>query len=54
MKNLKNILAILVLSVALYSCDADVSMDDPQAATENISADTGDQGQTTDVRGDDD
>ncbi len=54
MKNLKNILAILVLSVALYSCDADVSMDDPQAATENISADTGDQMNEVEERGDDD
>jgi len=47
MKNLKNtfaILAVFVLTTGLYSCDADVSIDDPQTETiENISADTGDQ-----------
>ncbi len=48
MKNLKNtfaLLAVLVLTVGLYSCDSDVTLDDPQTQTiENISADTGDQG----------
>ena len=47
MKNLKNtfaLLAVLVLTVGLYSCDSDVTLDDPQNQTiENISADTGDQ-----------
>jgi len=48
MKNLKNtfaLLAVFVLTVGLYSCDSDVTLDDPQTQTiENISADTGDQG----------
>ncbi len=54
MKNLKNtfaLLAVLVLTVGLYSCDSDVTLDDPQNQTiENISADTGDQGDSTTQR----
>ena len=48
MKNLKNtfaLLAVFVLTVGIYSCDSDVTLDDPQTQTiEDISADTGDQG----------
>lgn len=54
MKNLKNIfalLAVFVLTVGLYSCDSDVTLDDPQNQTiENISADTGDQADGTTQR----
>lgn len=54
MKNLKNtfaLFAILVLTVGLYSCDSDVSIDDPQTQTiEDISADTGDQGNESSER----
>ena len=54
MKNVKNIfalLAVFVLTVGLYSCDSDVSIDDPQTETiENISADTGDQGNDSQER----
>ena len=54
MKNLKNtfaLLAVFVLTVGLYSCDSDVSIDDPQTETiENISADTGDQGNDSSQR----
>jgi len=48
MKTLKNaitILAITLFTAGLYSCDADVTIDDPNADTiENVSADTGEQG----------
>lgn len=54
MKNLKNtfaLLAVFVLTVGLYSCDSDVTLDDPQTQTiENISADTGDQGNDSSER----
>lgn len=54
MKNVKNIfalLAVFVFTVGLYSCDSDVSIDDPKTETiENISADTGDQGNDTSQR----
>jgi len=54
MKNLKNtfaFLAVFVLTVGFYSCDSDVTLDDPQTQTiENISADTGDQGDGTTQR----
>ncbi|MDY7394350.1 hypothetical protein UMM65_03795 [Aureibaculum sp. 2210JD6-5] len=50
MKNLKNIFALLLLSVAFYSCDADATLDEVQQAEQTefdvkVSADTGDQGQ---------
>tara|TARA_R110002073_G_scaffold72537_1_gene177693 strand:- start:727632 stop:727817 length:186 start_codon:yes stop_codon:yes gene_type:complete len=42
MKNLKNILVLVVITVALYSCNSDVTIDDPKTETiENISPDTG-------------
>lgn len=54
MKTLKNaitILAITLFTAGLYSCDADVTIDDPNADTiENVSADTGDQGDDPDRR----
>jgi len=51
MKNLRNIFALLVLTVALYSCDSEVTIDDPKSETiENISADTGDQSNPIDER----
>ena len=55
MQNLKNILALLVLSLALYSCDAEVTMDNPQAeAIETLAEDgPGDQDNDVDDRDDD-
>ena len=54
MKNVKKIfalLAVFVFTVGIYSCDSDVSIDDPKTETiENISADTGDQGNETSQR----
>ena len=54
MKNLKNtfaLLAVFVLTFGMYSCDSDVSIDDPQTETiENISADTGNQSNETTER----
>ena len=48
MKTLKNVITILAITLftaGLYSCDADVTIDDPNADTiENVSADTGEQG----------
>ncbi len=55
MKNLRNIFALLILSVAFYSCDADATLDEVEQAeqtefTVKLSADTGDQQQTEDER----
>ena len=54
MKKLKNtfaLLAVFVLTVGLYSCESDVSIADPETQTiEDISADTGDQGDETTQR----
>lgn len=33
MKKLRNILALLVLTVAFYSCDSNVTIDDPETET---------------------
>lgn len=53
MKNFKNILALVVLSIAFYSCDAEVTMDNPQAET--IAEDgPGDQGNDIDERDEED
>ncbi|MCF6348874.1 MAG: hypothetical protein L3J20_11335 [Flavobacteriaceae bacterium] len=47
MKNFKNIFVlfiILIASVSMYSCDADVTIDDPQSEkNEDISKGTGNQ-----------
>ncbi|MET2985504.1 hypothetical protein [Aureibaculum conchae] len=58
MKNLKNIFALLLLSVAFYSCDADATLDEAAQAEQTefdvkTSADTGDQGNEVDERDDD-
>ncbi len=51
MKNLRNIFALLVLTVAVYSCDAAVTIDDPKAETsEEVSTKTGDEGNNDDDR----
>jgi len=48
MKNLKNIFALFILLVAsasMYSCDSDLTIDDPKSEKiEDISKDTGNQG----------
>ncbi len=51
MKNLKKLFVLLVVTVALYSCDADITIDDPKAETiEDVSAKTGNQGNDDDDR----
>jgi len=51
MKNLKKLFVLLVLTMALYSCDATVTIDDPKTETiEDISAKTGSQGNDDDDR----
>ena len=51
MKNLKKLFVLLVLTVAFYSCDATVTIDDPKTETiEDISAKTGDEGNNDDER----
>lgn len=51
MKNLKKIFVLLVLTLAFYSCESEVSITDPKAdAIEDISADTGNQGNEVDER----
>lgn len=55
MKTLRNILALLILSVAFYSCDADAALDGVDQAEQTefdvtLSADTGDQGTVEDER----
>ncbi len=51
MKNLKNIFVLLILTVAIYSCDSTVTIDDPKSETiEDISAKTGDEGNEVDDR----
>ena len=52
MKNLRNIFALLILTVALYSCDSTVSIDNPETETiEEINTKTGDQANEGDERG---
>ena len=47
MKTLRNIFALFVLTTAMYSCDSEVTLDDPQSekieSIETISAETGNQ-----------
>jgi len=44
MKTLRNIFILLVLTVALYSCDSTVTVDDPKTETiEDISTKTGNE-----------
>ncbi|QCX37941.1 hypothetical protein FF125_05650 [Aureibaculum algae] len=55
MKTFKNLFAILILSVAFYSCDADATLDDVEQAeltefNHDLSVDTGDQGNEHDER----
>jgi len=56
MKNYKNILAILVLSIALYSVNASATTNNSEtAAFETLAEDgPGDQGNEVEERGDDD
>ena len=66
MKTFKNLLAILILSVAFYSCDADATLDDVEQAeltefnhdlsvdTDDEALDTGDQGNEQDEREEED
>ncbi|WP_117885136.1 hypothetical protein [Aureibaculum luteum] len=66
MKTFKNILAILIVSVAFYSCDSDATLDDLEQAeltefnhtlsvdTDNEDLDTGDQGNEHDEREEED
>jgi len=54
MKNLKNIFALLVLTVAFYSCDSTVTIDDPKSETiEEVNTKTGAQQNETEDRGGD-
>ncbi len=54
MKNLRNICAVLILSLAFYSCDSDVTIDDPKNETiEDVDMKTGDEGNEPDDRGGD-
>lgn len=51
MKNLRNIFALFILATALFSCDADVSIDDPKGDNlETISADNDGNGNSTEER----
>ncbi|WP_162497536.1 hypothetical protein [Aureibaculum marinum] len=52
MKHFKTIFALLILSVAFYSCDADATLDEANQAEfdSNISMDTGDQGNKVEQR----
>ena len=66
MKTLKNIFAILIVSVAFYSCDADATLDEVEQAeltefnhslsvdTDAEALDTGDQGNEPDEREEED
>jgi len=59
MKNLRNIFALLILSVAIYSCDADAALDGVEQAEQTefdvtLSADTGNEGNETEERPDED
>ncbi|WP_117885132.1 hypothetical protein [Aureibaculum luteum] len=66
MKTFKNILAILIVSVAFYSCDADATLDDVEQAeltefnhdlsvdADDEALDTGDQGNEHDEREEED
>lgn len=52
MKNLKSFFVLIVLTVALYSCDSTVSIDDPKTETiEEIDMKTGEEGNEEDDRG---
>lgn len=52
MKNLRNIFALFVLTVAFYSCTSDVTVTDPQSETiEDISSKTGNESNEDDGRG---
>ncbi len=45
MKNLRNLFALLIVTVALYSCDSNVTVDDPKSETiEEVSSKTGNEG----------
>ncbi len=51
MKNLKKLFVLLILTVALYSCDADITIDDPKTETiEDVSAKTGEENNDDDER----
>ena len=59
MKTFKNIFAILILSVAFYSCDSDATLDEVEQAeltefNQNLYAETGDQGNEQDEREEED
>lgn len=55
MKTLRNIFALFVLTTAMYSCDSEVTLDDPQSekieSIETISAETGNQEVTDQDKG---
>ncbi len=45
MKNIRNICAVLLVSLSFYACDSDVTIDDPQNETiEEIHMKTGEEG----------
>jgi predicted component of type VI protein secretion system len=53
MKNLRNIFALLILTVAFYSCDSTVSIDDPDTETTvQVTTKTGEEGNDGDIRDD--
>lgn len=52
MKNLRNLLALLILTVAFYSCDSTVSIDNPETETiEEINTLTSEESNEGDERG---
>ena len=45
MKNLRNVFVLILFAVALYSCDSEVTIDDPKSDTiEDVSSKTGNEG----------
>ena len=51
MKNLRTIFVLALFSIALFSCDSDVSVEEPKSETlEEVSTKTGNQGNEVDDR----
>jgi len=45
LKNLRNVFVLILFAIALYSCDSEVTIDDPKSDTiEDVPSKTGDQG----------
>ena len=50
MKNLRSIFVLALFSLALFSCDSDVSIEDPKSETEVVDTKTGNEGNEVDDR----